>query len=82
MKKIYSILALGALLALSSCSKDDISTYSEQEAGVRFLATKLTRPRTSWEVLPIALPTRYFMRTIRLSIIPWTIVMSTIFLWL
>ncbi len=34
MKKIYSILALGALLALSSCSKDDISTYSEQEAGV------------------------------------------------
>ena len=29
MKKIYSILALGALLALSSCSKDDISTYSE-----------------------------------------------------
>ena len=43
MKKIYSILALGALLALSSCSKDDISTYSEQEAGVRFLATKLSK---------------------------------------
>jgi hypothetical protein len=43
MKKIYSILALGVLLALSSCSKDDISTYSEQEAGVRFLATKLSK---------------------------------------
>ena len=43
MKKIYSIWALGALLALSSCSKDDISTYSEQEAGVRFLATKLSK---------------------------------------
>lgn len=43
MKKIYSIWALGVLLALSSCSKDDISTYSEQEAGVRFLATKLSK---------------------------------------
>lgn len=42
MKKIYSIFALGTLMALASCSKDDIDTYSESEAGARFLTSEMT----------------------------------------
>lgn len=36
MKKIYSILALGIILIFSACSKDDIDTYQESKASVRF----------------------------------------------
>lgn len=43
MKKIYSILALGIILIFSACSKDDIDTYQESKASVRFLSTSLCR---------------------------------------
>ncbi len=43
MKKIYSILALGIVLLFSACSKDDIDTYQEDKASVRFLSTTLCR---------------------------------------
>lgn len=38
MKYLYSIFALGALMTLASCSKDDIDTYSEEQSAVRFMS--------------------------------------------
>ncbi len=42
MKKIIGLFAFGALFALAACDKDDIDTYAEDQAAVRFLASSLT----------------------------------------
>ena len=43
MKNIYSILVVGIMLLFSACSKDDIDTYQEDKASVRFLSTSLCK---------------------------------------
>ncbi len=43
MKKIIGLIAFGALFALTACDRDDIDTYAEDKAAVRFLASSLSR---------------------------------------